>query len=122
MHDLMGVVEVTDRRERSVPVCVIRGELDASNVDTVLERVVASVDRDAPGVVLDLAGLSFLDSAGVRILFDIARRLRAHRQELRLAAPRDGIVQRVLTLTALGDVVPVDASVDESVRALAART
>ncbi len=122
MHDLMGLVEVTDSREGSVPVCALRGELDASNVDGVLERVVDFVDRDAPGVVLDLSGLSFLDSAGVRILFDIARRLRAHRQELRLAAPTNGIVQRVLTLTALGDVVPVDATVEESVRALEART
>lgn len=122
MHDLMGLVEVSDATVRSVPVCVLRGELDASNVDRVLEFIITSVDRDAPGVVLDLTGLSFLDSAGVRILFEISGRLRTHRQELRLVASSDGIVHRVLTLTALGDFVPVDLTVDESVRVLEART
>jgi anti-anti-sigma factor len=122
MNDLSGLVQVVDRHEGSVPVCEIRGELDASNVDHVLERVVGSVANEAPGMVLDLGQTSYLDSAGVRILFELARRLRSRRQELRIAVPGDGIVRRVLVLTALADVVPLDDDVGRSVRALEART
>jgi anti-anti-sigma factor len=122
MNDLSGLVQVVDRHEGSVPVCEIRGELDASNVDHVLEHVLGSVANESPGMVLDLARTSYLDSAGVRILFELARRLRSRRQELRIAVPGDGIVRRVLVLTALADVVPLDDDVDRSVRALQTRT
>jgi len=120
--DVSGLVQVVDRHEGSVTVCEIRGELDASNVDQVLERVVGSVANDAPGMVLDLGDTTYLDSAGVRILFELARRLRTRRQELRIAVPGDGIVRRVLVLTALADVVPLDDDVEASVRALQRRT
>ena len=122
MADVSGLVQVLDRHEGSVTVCEIRGELDASNVDQVLERVAGSVANDAPGMVLDLGYTTYLDSAGVRILFELARRLRTRRQELRIAVPGDGIVRRVLVLTALADVVPLDDDVEASVRALQRRT
>jgi anti-anti-sigma factor len=121
VNDVSSLVEVVDHNEGSVPVCEIRGELDASNVELVLERVVGNVANDAPGMVLDLGQTSYLDSAGVRILFELARRLRTRRQELRIAVPGDGIVRRVLVLTALADVVPLDEDVGGSVRALQTR-
>ncbi len=121
MNDLSGVIQVVERFDGSVPICEIRGELDASNVDQVLDRIVATSRQDAPGLVLDLTDTSYLDSAGVRILFELARRLRARRQELRVAVPDTGIVRRVLVLTALGDVVPLDEHVDDAVHALRAR-
>jgi len=122
MNDLSGLVQVVDRYEGSVPVCELRGELDASNVDQVLERVLGSVATEAPGIVVDLERTSYLDSAGVRILFELARRLRSRRQELRISVPREGIVRRVLVLTALADVVALDDDVGRSVDALQTRT
>jgi anti-anti-sigma factor len=116
------LVKVVDRTEGSVPVCEIRGELDASNVEHVLECVAGNVANEAPGMVLDLGQTSYLDSAGVRILFELARRLRTRRQELRIAVPGDGIVRRVLVLTALADFVPLDEDVDRSVQALESRS
>lgn len=121
MNDLTGVVQVVDRFDGSVPVSEIRGELDASNVDQVLDRVVGNCSHEAPGMVLDLSRTTYLDSAGVRILFELARRLRTRRQELRISVPATGIVRRVLVLTALGDVIPLDEDVPAAVRALQAR-
>jgi anti-sigma B factor antagonist/stage II sporulation protein AA (anti-sigma F factor antagonist) len=118
---MMDLVEVVTRQDRSVPVCELRGELDASNVDTVQRQLFECVGNDVPGLVLDLTQTTYLDSAGVRILFDLARRLRTHRQELRLVVPPDGVVRRVLVLTALADVVPLDEKVDDAVRTLRAR-
>jgi anti-anti-sigma factor len=121
VNDLTGVVQVVDRSEGTVPICEIRGELDASNVDHVLDRVVGSCTREAPGLVVDLEHTTYIDSAGVRILFELARRLRGRRQELRISVPKTGIVRRVLVLTALGDVVPLDDEVAHAVDALQAR-
>jgi anti-sigma B factor antagonist len=115
------LVQVVPRQERSVPVCELRGELDASNVDVAQSSLLECVGDDAPGLVIDLSDTTYLDSAGVRILFDLARRLRTRRQELRLVVPPEGVVRRVLVLTALADVVPLDDGVDDAVRALRAR-
>jgi len=117
-----AVVRVDVRRDGPVPVCDVQGEMDASNVDTVLERVTEAVEPEAPGLVLDLARTSYIDSAGVRILFELARRLRTRRQELRISVPHDGIVRRVLVLTALADVVPLHDETGDAVVALRRRT
>jgi anti-anti-sigma factor len=115
MNDTTGLVQVVDRHEGAIPVCELRGELDVSNVEHVLERVIGSVANEAPGMVLDLTQTNYLDSAGVRILFELARRLRTRRQQLRIVVPANGVVRRVLVLTALGDVVPLDDNVDRAV-------
>jgi anti-anti-sigma factor len=115
MNDL---VELIPRQDRSVPICELRGELDASNVDSVHTALLKQVPNDVPGLVIDLTSTTYLDSAAVRILFDIARQLQSSRQQLRLVVPPEGVVRRVLVLTALADVVPVDRDVDNAVRAL----
>jgi anti-anti-sigma factor len=122
MNGFTGLVQVVGRQEGTVPVCEIRGELDASNVENVLDSVVSAVANEAPGMALDLTSTNYLDSAGVRILFELARRMRARRQELRIVVPQDGVVRRVLVLTALGDIVPLDDDVNDAVRNLQART
>ena len=121
MHGMTGLAELVARGNETVPVFEVRGELDASNVEYVFDRLLVGVPHEAPGLVLDLSQTTYLDSAGVRILFELARRLRTRRQELRISVPGTGIVRRVVVLTALGDVVALDDTVDESVAALTAR-
>jgi anti-anti-sigma factor len=118
---MTDLVEVIPRHDRSVPVCELRGELDASNVDPVEASLLDCVGNDSPGLALDLTHTTYLDSAAVRILFDVARRLRTRRQELRLVVPPEGVVRRVLVLTALADIVPIDENVDDAVRELRSR-
>ena len=121
MNNMTGLVQVHMRQVGSVPVCEVRGELDASNVEHVREQILEAATSEAPGMVIDLTETTYLDSAGVRILFELARRLRSLRQELRIAVPADGIVRRVLVLTALGDVVPLETVAEDAVQALQAR-
>ena len=118
MNGAAGLVNVVPRVDRSVPICEVEGEIDASNVESVFDQLVASASSDSPGLVLDLTRTVYLDSAGVRILFELARRLRTHRQELRIAVPADGIVRRVLVLTALADVVPLHADAESAAAVL----
>ncbi len=121
MNGAAGLVNVVPRVDRSVPICEVEGEIDASNVESVFDQLVASASSDSPGLVLDLTRTVYLDSAGVRILFELARRLRTHRQELRIAVPADGIVRRVLVLTALADVVPLHADAESAAAVLRTR-
>jgi anti-anti-sigma factor len=121
MSGSAALVRVVARLDHSVPVCEVWGEIDASNVESVLDQVLACTAAEHPGLVLDLTSTAYLDSAGVRILFELARRLRSRRQELRIVVPPDGIVRRVLVLTALADVVPLHDEAAEAVAVLRAR-
>jgi anti-anti-sigma factor len=64
-------------------------------------------------IIVDLAGLEFIDSSGVAALAHGRKHARHTQGDLLLAAPQDQVL-RVLTLTRLIDVFPVHASVEEA--------
>lgn len=113
---MIGEVDVELRS--GIPVAFVRGEIDLSNVATVRDRLTDGVPASAPGLVVDLTETRYLDSSGVRMLFEIAELLRVRRQALRLVAGDTGIVRRVLALTRLDDGVPLDATAEAAVVAL----
>jgi len=121
MHSHLGLMDIVEHHDGPVPICAITGELDASNVEAAYSQLLQSVTPDAPGLVIDLTQTSYVDSAGVRILFEMSRRMRTIGQELRIAIPPDGIVRRVLILTALAEVVAIDDKVTDGVKALTPR-
>ncbi len=70
------------------------------------------------GLVLDLGGVDYLDSAGLHLLHDAARTLGARGQALRIAVAPGAAVLRLLELVDIAQTVPVDASVGAAVEAL----
>jgi anti-sigma B factor antagonist len=93
-------------------VVTLRGELDI--VDAAgIAAALAAVAARKPEIVVDLAGLEFIDSSGVAALARGRKHARHAGGDLLLAAPQQQVL-RVLTLTRLIDVFPVYASVDEA--------
>jgi anti-anti-sigma factor len=101
-----------------VPVARLDGELDLSNVVDVGDALSSAVSEEAVGLVVDLGGIRHIDSAGVRMLFDLRRRLRQRRQEFAVAVPVDARIRDVLELAAVGDTVPLLADVETAVAAV----
>lgn len=103
---------------RDVPVLAIGGEVDISNA----ARVAAAMDRaqsgDPPGVVVDLRETHYLESAGIRVLFDLRRRLSARSARLALVLVDGGPAESVLRHTGLLDVVPTAPTLDPAVAAV----
>ena len=85
----------------------LRGEVDLSNVEDIRARLVAAVSHDAEDMVLDLTETTYLDSTGVRLLFELAERLHGRRQQLRLVVADTALVRRVIVLTQLDEQVPI---------------
>jgi len=111
----IGTVELEERGPTMVARIV--GELDLSNVDETESAIALSVTPDMDGLVLDLTETTFLDSTGVRMIFELASRLRARRHQLRLVADATTLVHRVLVLSQLDALVPVDTSLDDALKA-----
>jgi anti-sigma B factor antagonist len=90
----------------------LRGDLDVLNADMVGAAIAAVVHR-APEIVIDLAGLEFIDCYGLRSLL-LARKLALRAGGNLLLASARPQVLRVLALTGLVNVFSVHASVDEA--------
>jgi anti-anti-sigma factor len=103
-----------EREERDGAVVLrLRGEIDLANAARVGEDVRREVDNTTFALALDLRGLTYLDSAGVGLLFDLAARLRSRRQEL-VVVPADGTLPaQVIALVALDSVAIVASDVEE---------
>jgi anti-anti-sigma factor len=113
----LATVTVVDHG--SVRVAGITGEVDLSNVDDVGRDLFAVVSPGVTGVVIDLSRTTYLDSTGIRLLFNLTAQLHTRRQPVRIVADTT-IVRRVLVLTKLDEAVPFDRTVDEALAALTA--
>ncbi len=89
------------------PVVRLAGEIDLSNAEELAKVAEDAVSNRAQGLVLDLSGVTFLDSTGLRLVFRLARRLRDRQQALRLVVPDGARIARLLTMSGVGTVAEV---------------
>ena len=98
-----------------IPVLHLAGEIDLAAAPALRDRLVALAQQlaaggGAPGVVLDLDQVSFIDSTGLSVLVAAHSRLGESGRQLRVAGapPR---VRRVLELTGLDGLLLLYADV-----------
>ena len=100
--------------DREVLTARITGEIDLSNASELEETIVDAVPNTALGMVVDLSGVEYLDSAGVRMLVHLVERFRWRQQVMRTATPDGSRVRGVLSMAGADGVIPVDATVTEA--------
>ena len=88
-------------------VATIRGEVDLSNADRLLDELMVRVGA-TPWLVVDLSGCSYLDSAGLRVIARVDVRCRDVGSGLRLVVDRGSSIDRVLAMTHMDEVLTVD--------------
>ncbi len=89
----------------------LRGELDVTDAASAAVALSALAARDCE-IIVDLAGLEYIDSSGLAALVLARRHARQAGGDLLLAAPQQQVL-RLLTLTRLIEVFGVHASVDK---------
>lgn len=76
----------------------VSGEIDMANAAVVQHELLNTITNQPTAVTVDLSGLTFLDSAGLRILFTLADRLQVLQIELELVVPVDSVPRRAIEL------------------------
>lgn len=114
MTDSTGVAV---ERRGTVVVARLSGEVDMTNASFVGEELRSSIPNDATALVVDLSGARYLDSAAIALLFDLARRTSQRRQALRLVAPPESPLRRLLAITEIESVAPLHESLQEALTA-----
>jgi anti-anti-sigma factor len=92
----------------------VSGEIDIANSAYVADELVRAVPNGASGLVIDLGETRYLDSAGIELLFGLARRLARRRQSLRLVLPASSPLRRLLTLTNVGSAAPLHDTLESA--------
>jgi anti-anti-sigma factor len=104
-HDSVGVVRLA-------------GEVDIVQAHDLRERLMSAVRNEDLGLVVDLAGATYIDSVGVSLLFELAERLSQRQLRLAIVLPDSGLVKRVIKIVNLDAVAEIHPSVDDALAAL----
>jgi anti-anti-sigma factor len=118
MADLASVF--VERRDE-FQVVRLAGEVDISNAGGMEEEISHAVPNDAAGLVLDLSDTQYLDSAGIRMLFELHERLKGRRQAIAAVVPDDSLIRHALMLAEVGQAVDLHDRLDTALDALRGR-
>lgn len=105
----MDRLEVTEYHPGNVHVLSVHGELDLGTVPTLTQRMARLRERGAkPFAVIDLSGLAFCDSTGLRALLGEAREAEFCGGHMRVVAPVSGIARRLFDVCGVEELLDVD--------------
>jgi anti-anti-sigma factor len=92
------------------------GEIDISNADQLAGFLTDSTSNHMHMLVLDLARIDYLDSAGIRLIYRLQESLRQRGQALRLVIPDESPVRYALRLAGLTGHIEMLKTVGEALR------
>ena len=103
----------TRQTDAGVTVLAPSGRLDVTGAPALKDAITEAVKNGKPRLVIDLEGVSFVDSTGLGSVIAALKLVRSSKGDLRLAAPNQQ-VRVVLELTTLDRVFPYFATVEEA--------
>jgi anti-anti-sigma factor len=93
---------------------VLTGRLDTAGVDQVETRFGAAVVPAGKNTIVDLSGVSFLASMGIRMLIATARSLSRKGGKLVMFGATPGVLD-VIETAALSDIIPLAATESDAI-------
>jgi anti-sigma B factor antagonist len=115
-------LEIKQHQAHGVTVLAARGELDLATAPRLTALLDATRDNGMRRVLVDLSGVDFCDSTGLRALIGAATEVRAAGGRLAVTAgPDDGAVARLLRVTGASEWLEVHSDEAAGVAALGGR-
>jgi anti-anti-sigma factor len=106
---------VTNQESGGQPYTLVdlTGEADGTTTDMLRDLLEAQITRKPGMLIIDLAGLRFMDSAALHVILTASRSLAGQGGTLALVSPTR-VVAAVLRLTQAARMVPVYESLQEA--------
>lgn len=102
---------------QGVVVVPLSGELDIVRRPSLTQELLSAVDNRDVGLVVDLTDVSYIDSAGVHVLFEVAEALSERQLKMAVVVPEGTLVERVLKIVDLASAASLHRDVEAAVRA-----
>jgi anti-anti-sigma factor len=100
-------MEITIKPEGSVTVISITDKLDMATSGQMAEAFTHQLQDGQVKLVADFSRLTYLSSAGLRVLLTATKEARARGGDLRLAAIQSNEVDKVLRMSGLSNILKV---------------
>lgn len=97
-----------------VAVVCLSGEIDTANLPEVGDRLGAIATGG--GLVVDLSEVTYLNSAAVKLLYDLSERMRQRQQQLRLVLTETAPMRTVFQLLRFDLVLPLHISIGDALQ------
>ena len=104
-------MNISTRKEDAVVVIDIEGKLDTQTCEAALEYLMDALSSSPPQVLISLAPLEFVSSAGLRVILRAAKQVRSYSGELKVSGAQ-GVVKDVLEISGFDSLL--DLHEDES--------
>lgn len=101
----IDVLTIRSARQGGKHVVALEGELDLAGYATASDELKRVEATDAKEIVIDLGGLTFIDSTGMRLLLEANARSRSDSGRLRILRA-SGQVESVLAKTGIDQRLP----------------
>jgi anti-sigma B factor antagonist len=112
MHTLgMQVTAVDDK----ITKVTLNGRLDTLGVGQIETRFVATLVPGGKSAIVDLSGVEFVASLGIRMLISVARGLRQRQAKLAIYNVPP-LVQATFDIVALSQIIPIGTDEDDARR------
>ncbi len=103
-----------ESRDRAV-VARVSGEVDLSNADSLGAALLDAMPNDERRLIVDLSAVAYLDSAGIRLIYQLRERLQSRGQRLRLVIPAESASHDALRLAGLAEHVEMAETLEEAI-------
>ncbi len=114
-----GGLIIEERDTGAVHTIALRGELDVGTAPELASAIDMARAHGLRRILVDLTGLEFCDSTGLRALIGAAQELRIARGRLTVVCPDEGPVSRLLGLTGMRETLDVYRDVAVAAASLA---
>jgi stage II sporulation protein AA (anti-sigma F factor antagonist) len=110
-------MEVNTERENGTLIAKIEGRVDGANAREFEDALEAAIGEDDRAVIMDFEALSYISSAGLRVILLTARTLRERDKEFVVCSLSDPI-REVFEISGFDKIIPVHVSRSEALAAI----
>ena len=110
-------MDIKTERNDGTLIAKAEGRIDGVNARDFEEAMKTAISSDDSTVVIDLEGLSYISSAGLRVILLIAKTLRKRNAELILCSLSDPI-REVFEISGFDKIIPVHVSREQALASI----
>jgi anti-sigma B factor antagonist len=109
--------KIKSKEKDKIGIIVVEGEIDMFSSPNLRDKLVPFFDKGAKGIIVDLSGVSFMDSSGIATLVEGLQWSKKNNKAFVLTGVGTNVMN-ALSLTKLDNVFTIESDMDDAYKKL----
>jgi anti-sigma B factor antagonist len=109
--------KIQDNEKNKIGILVVEGEIDMFSSPSLRDKLVPFFEKGAKGIIVDLLGVSFMDSSGIATLVEGLQWSKKSNKAFVLTGVGTNVMN-ALSLTKLDNVFTIESDMDDAYKKL----